>query len=70
MSAQHDIIRAWCASCGMPKPTNGQCIALVAALSPLSFEAVEFIVNEWKENGEWNADGAMHRIADIVGSDA
>lgn len=29
----HDIIRAWCASCGMPSPSNGECIALETALS-------------------------------------
>lgn len=34
MSTQHEIIRAWCASCGMPAPSNGDCIALVAALTP------------------------------------
>jgi len=27
-----EIIRAWCASCGMPSPSNGDCIALLAAL--------------------------------------
>ena len=33
MTAAHEIIRAWCASCGMPAPSNGECIALEAALS-------------------------------------
>lgn len=27
------IIRAWCASCGMPEPSNGECLALSVALS-------------------------------------
>lgn len=27
------IIRAWCASCGMPEPSNGECLALTVALS-------------------------------------
>ncbi|MDQ0022942.1 hypothetical protein J2X90_000728 [Variovorax paradoxus] len=43
MSAQHEIIRAWCASCGMPEPSNGECIALVAALNP------RFVEPTWKD---------------------
>jgi len=43
VNAQHDIIRAWCASCGMPEPSNGDCMALVAALGA-------------REDGAWNAE--------------
>ena len=31
--AKHEIIRAWCAPRGIPAPTNGDCMALVAALT-------------------------------------
>lgn len=33
MTAQHEIIRAWCASRGLSEPSNGDCMALVAALT-------------------------------------
>lgn len=29
-----EIIRAWCASCGYATPSDGDCIALAAALNP------------------------------------
>jgi hypothetical protein len=37
---EHEIIRAWCASCGMPAPSTGDCMALVAALSAPAVEPV------------------------------
>jgi hypothetical protein len=40
---KHDIIRAWCASCGMPAPSEGDCIALAAALTP------RFVEPSWKD---------------------
>lgn len=33
MTAQHEIIRTWCASRGQSEPSNGDCMALVAALT-------------------------------------
>lgn len=34
MNTPHDIIRAWCASMGMPVPSNGDVAALLALLFP------------------------------------
>lgn len=34
MTTPHDIIRAWCASMGMPAPSNGDVAALLALLLP------------------------------------
>ncbi|MCY1219502.1 hypothetical protein D9M72_314800 [compost metagenome] len=34
MTTAHDIIRTWCASCGMPAPSNGDVAALLALLFP------------------------------------
>lgn len=40
-----DIIRAWCASCGMPAPSNGDCIALIAALRPAEVDLLSALQN-------------------------
>lgn len=32
--AVYEVIRAWCASCGYARPSDGDCMALAAALSP------------------------------------
>ena len=72
MSTQHEIIRAWCASCGMPAPSEGDCIALTAALThpgSTTLSLIAFIVDEWKENGEVNGDAAMCRIDDALSKD-
>ena len=34
MTTPQDIIRAWCASCGMAEPSNGDCGALLSKLFP------------------------------------
>lgn len=34
MTTPQDIIRAWCASCGMAEPSNGDVGALLAMLFP------------------------------------
>ncbi|RYF30682.1 MAG: hypothetical protein EOO23_04590 [Comamonadaceae bacterium] len=49
--APADIIRTWCASCGMPAPSNGDCMALEVALTrwvdrQMDFKQIEALMHK------------------------